>query len=161
MYNTRLSIAWLYSIDDKNATSYEMIIAIIINFLSSKYAQEFNLAIFDIEDIILVIDIQKLLLNTNTPIQVLWKVDKQNNFINIAKTLTAKFNNETIKIANKKPSPLIKGLSVIKPSSKNSKPYTGTRSCHKLTDLAKKALTNSNQLDTQYSISEPSTSTFE
>ncbi|CAG8534159.1 10476_t:CDS:1, partial [Cetraspora pellucida] len=47
------------------------------------------------------------------------------------------------------PSPVIKSSSLIKlikSSFKGKKPYTQTRSCRKLTDLAKEALTNSDDV---------------
>ncbi|CAG8459693.1 16487_t:CDS:1 [Cetraspora pellucida] len=87
-------------------------------------------------------DIQKLLLNTNISTQVPWKTE-QPNPNTMAETLATKFNHST---ENKKSPPVIKGSSVIKSSSKDSKPYTRIIS-RKLSDLSKEALTNSNECE--------------
>ncbi|CAG8749748.1 3260_t:CDS:1, partial [Gigaspora margarita] len=69
----------------------------------------------------------------------------------VTKTLSVK-NPSAINSKNKKKLSVIKNKTIIKPSSKTIKPYTQTRTCRKLADLAKEALTNSNELDATTSV---------
>ncbi|CAG8506506.1 4155_t:CDS:1 [Racocetra fulgida] len=63
-------------------------------------------------------------------------------FINETSSIT---NPSTTNSKNKKKLSTIKNKLPIKPSSKIAKPCTRTRTCRKLTDLAKEALTNSDE----------------
>ncbi|CAG8594434.1 592_t:CDS:2, partial [Racocetra persica] len=146
-------------------------------FYPQNVPPEFNLTTFDVEDIILVtgkfhvieyvneknekLPALKVIMNDlvhfDMDLNNIPKFPVLTNMTAVVQEPPRVTNDDVIMIIamtdhkTDQPNPI--SSSVIKPLSKESKPYTRTKDYHKLADLAKEALTNSSEPDASLSTS--------